>query len=210
MKKLIVFVFLAGALTSNGQTLKELLYSGKLKKDSTGVIRKSDDLSTKIDTVQKKEPIVQTASKKDIPVVAPSDAVVAKTDSVVNTNDEASVEVKQEETVKEDVVITKAAPAKSNTKLWKEYTDSLTSSLKELLASKKIKKDNYFFLVEYEIDENAQVSINKVSVSPENELLLNTIRERILTSPPQLNAALDSAGKPKKVKRRQSFNVVKE
>ena len=94
--------------------------------------------------------------------------------------------------------------------MWKEYTDSLTSSLKEFLSSKKIKKDTYFFLVEYEIDENAQVSVTRVTLNPENELLLNTVRERILTSPPVLNVALDSAGQPRKVKRRQSFSVVKD
>src|SRR5437660_2681143 len=36
------------------QSLKDLLYSGKLKKDSTGVIRSTDDLSAKIDTSTKK------------------------------------------------------------------------------------------------------------------------------------------------------------
>src|SRR6476646_8127289 len=53
---LFVFVLLA-AITAEAQqkqSLKDLLYSGKLKRDSSGVIRSTDDLSTKIDTSTKK------------------------------------------------------------------------------------------------------------------------------------------------------------
>ena len=211
MKKLIVLLFLAATFTSDAQTLKELLYSGKLKKDSSAVIRKTDDLSTKIDTVQKKEPLTQAVTKKESAVDSAVNVVTPKTNSVTEEVKETVEEADVNESVEEEaVVVEKAAPVKSNTKLWKEYTDSLTSSLKEFLSSKKIKKDTYFFLVEYEIDENAQVSVTRVTLNPENELLLNTVRERILTSPPVLNVALDSAGQPRKVKRRQSFSVVKD
>jgi hypothetical protein len=58
MKNGFVFLLVAFAFTANAQTqpksLKDLLYSGKLKMDSTGVVRKTDDLSTKIDTTTKK------------------------------------------------------------------------------------------------------------------------------------------------------------
>src|SRR3954464_15295926 len=56
MKKGILFLFMAATFTSNAQSLKDLLYSGKLKMDSNTVIRKTDDLSSKIDTSQKKAP----------------------------------------------------------------------------------------------------------------------------------------------------------
>src|ERR1700751_2099185 len=59
MKKMILLIFVIGGAfavqAQEKQSLKNLLFSGKLKKDSTGVIRNTDDLSTKIDTGSKKE-----------------------------------------------------------------------------------------------------------------------------------------------------------
>ena len=142
MKKLIILLFLAATFTSDAQTLKELLYSGKLKKDSSAVIRKTDDLSTKIDTVQKKEPLTQAVTKKESAVDSAVNVVTPKTNSVTEEVKETVEEADVNESVEEEaVVVEKAAPVKSNTKLWKEYTDSLTSRLKEFLSSKKIKKD---------------------------------------------------------------------
>ena len=54
MKKGILFLLLVTTLTSNAQSLKDGLYGGKLKTDSGTVIKKGDDLSSKIDTSKKK------------------------------------------------------------------------------------------------------------------------------------------------------------
>ena len=54
MKKWILFLLLVSTVTANAQSLKDALYGGKLKNDSSSVIRKTDDLSTKIDTSRKK------------------------------------------------------------------------------------------------------------------------------------------------------------
>ena len=59
MKKSLLFLLMVAAFSAGAQqkqSLKDLLYGGKLKLDSTAVIRKSDDLSTKIDTAAKKAP----------------------------------------------------------------------------------------------------------------------------------------------------------
>lgn len=57
MKKGILFLLIvcAAATSAEAQSLKDLLYSGKLKKDTSAVIRKTDDLQSKIDTAQKKQ-----------------------------------------------------------------------------------------------------------------------------------------------------------
>lgn len=207
MKKLFILFLLASGFSADAQSLKDLLYSGKLKKDSSGVIRKTDDLSTKIDTTTKKSPgaavaVAATDSAKTVKAITKeADAVVAVTEAKETTEAVEATEPVEE----------KAAPAatKSNTKLWKEYTDALTAELKEVLNNKKIKKDTYFFVVDYEIDEKGQTSINGVTVSPENSQLLDNVRERILTTPPTLNPVLGSDGQPRKVKRKQSFSVVK-
>ncbi|MGZ8545284.1 MAG: hypothetical protein ACXWV0_08300 [Flavisolibacter sp.] len=208
MKKFFILLLIGSGFSADAQTLKELLYSGKLKKDSSAVIRKTDDLSTKIDTSTRKTPNAVVAAK---PVVVTDtaravNAAAKETDAVGPVT-----QSKTEATEVTESVIEKATPVatKSNTKLWKEYTDELTAGLKDVLNNKKIKKDTYFFVVDYEIDEKGQTSINGVTVSPENSQLLDQVRERILTTPPALNPVLGSDGQPRKVKRKQSFSVVK-
>ncbi len=53
MKKGILFLLLISSMFAEAQTLKETLYRGKLKNQPGTVIRKGDDLSTKMDTVRK-------------------------------------------------------------------------------------------------------------------------------------------------------------
>lgn len=55
MKTVVLFLLIFSASAAKSQTLKELLYNNKLKKDSSGVIRKTDDLKSKIDTSQKNQ-----------------------------------------------------------------------------------------------------------------------------------------------------------
>ncbi len=53
MKKGILFLLLIGSIFAEAQTLKEALYGGKLKNQPGSVIRKGDDLTTKMDTIRK-------------------------------------------------------------------------------------------------------------------------------------------------------------
>src|SRR5215213_5940639 len=198
MKKAILFLLVIVTVTAKAQSLKDLLYSGKLKNDSNTVIRKTDDLNTKIDTARKKQaepekpkivatiPVDSPGSKVAPPVeqastVAGTTAVVGTTETVATT---------------EAPVKTNPAPVKNNNKIWKEYTDSLAGSLKtEVLSSKKVKKETYYLMVEYEIDTVGAVSIANVTVSPENAFLQEQVMQRIVLSPPQLSPVVDSANK---------------
>ena len=54
MKKVILFLSILIALQGNSQTLKDALFGGKLKTDSNTVLRKGEDLSSKIDSNRKK------------------------------------------------------------------------------------------------------------------------------------------------------------
>jgi len=76
-----------------------------------------------------------------------------------------------------------------------------------VLNSKKIKKDTYFFTVEYELEPTGQVSITNLTVAPENDLLAAQVKQRIETTPPQMNA---DPNQTKKLKRRYSFSVTKD
>ncbi len=199
MKKGILALLVVSSLAVNAQqkqSLKDLLYSGKLKSDSGTVIRKGDDLSSKIDTSTKKA------------------AMPWKQASIVTANDPMKGEAVKADTAATAVEVVKenvAVPKKSNIKIWKAYTDSLVSNLKtEVLTSKKIKKGDYFLSVDYEIGTNGHVSINNVICDPENSFLQDQVKERITLSPPQLSPVLDSNNQPRKVKKKQNFSITKE
>jgi hypothetical protein len=195
MKKGILFLLVITTVTANAQSLKDLLYGGKLKKDSSTVIRKGDDLSSKIDTSQKKpvepekiKPAVVTTDSSPNKTAASTDSPAAVTDKVdLNT------------------------PPKDNNKIWKEFTDSVISTLKqEVMNSKKIKKGDYFVIVDYEIGLDGKVTITNVMPTPENKYISEQVKERLSIDTPQLNPVLGGNGKPRKVVKRTNFTITKE
>lgn len=199
MKKGFIFLFIISTATvrAEAQSLKDLLYGGKLKKDSSGVVRKTDDLQSKIDTTQKKK------AEPEKPKTTPAASQVQQGDgsNPVTTTEGAS---------SSESPVTNATPSKTNTRLLKEYSDALVASLKtDVLPSKKVKKETYFFTVNYEIDINGAVSIANVTVSPENDFLLEQVKQRLVSSPPQLQPVLDN-NQPRKVKRKYNFTVTKD
>ena len=212
---LVAMAFCAAVNAQQKQSLKDLLYSGKLKSDSGSVVRRDDDLSTKIDTSTRK-PVVQEQSR---PITA-METERPRANTTANEAEKKTVTATTETTANTDATedaantapVATAAPApKSNTKIWKEYTEALISGLKtEVLTNKKIKKEDYYVIVDYELDTEGKVNVLNVSTTPENALLQSEIKNRLDNAPPQLSPSLDSTGKPKKIKRKQSFNVTKE
>lgn len=213
MKTLILIVFLIGALgvqTQEKQSLKDLLYGGKLKKDSTGVIRSTDDLSKKIDTSTKKEAQAQPVKTSEPTATAQPDknTVTPKPDIDPNIPAAAGVATATTATVAAPANV---APVKTNTKLWKEYTDSLTKILQdEILKSKQIKKNTYYLMVDYEIETDGQVTFTNVTSTPENAFLQAQVKQIMDSTPFRLNPVTDSNNQAKKVKRKQQFVITKE
>jgi len=126
MKNFILIIFLFGgfavqAQEKEKQSLKDLLYDGKLKKDYTGVIRNTDDLSKKIDTGTKKE--TQPVNTSEPAANAQQDLLTTGVDTLTTKADSAAI----------GAVPANTKPAKTNTKLWKEYTDSLVNILTDEL-----------------------------------------------------------------------------
>jgi len=213
MKTLILIVFLIGALgvqAQEKQSLKDLLYGGKLKKDSTGVIRSTDDLSKKIDTSTKKEAQAQPVKTSEPTATAQPDknTVTPKPDIDPNIPAAAGVATATTATVAAPANV---APVKTNTKLWKEYTDSLTKILQdEILKSKQIKKNTYYLMVDYEIETDGQVTFTNVTSTPENAFLQAQVKQIMDSTPFRLNPVTDSNNQAKKVKRKQQFVITKE
>jgi hypothetical protein len=207
MKKGILFLLLAGLFAANAhaQSLKDLLYSGKLKKDSNTVIRKGDDLSSKIDTSTKK-PVEQETVKTTTANVELGRKAGAQADSaglIVDTEDSSATTANN--------INSNSTPAKNNNAVFKEYMDSLSSTLKtDVLPSKKIKSDTYYLYVDYEIGTDGQVNVTNVVSSPENSFLQDQVKQRLVLDAPKLDPVLDSSNKPRKVKRKYNFNITKE
>ena len=199
---------LAGTFAANAQSLKDALYGGKLKNDSGTVVRKGDDLSTKIDTTTKKK-IADPEKTKITTAVRDSSTNISiiQTDSVATVANPGVVTADNNTPTNNNTV---AAGPRDNNKVWKEYIDSLSSTLKtEALPNKKIKSGTYYLLIEYDIETDGQVSINNVSCSPENSFLQQTVKERLTLTAPQLNPVLSGYGKPRKASKKYNLTLSK-
>lgn len=195
MKKGILFLLIVTTVTTNAQSLKDALYSGKLKTDSSSVIKKGDDLSSKIDTSRKK----QTQPEKNKLTALTLDSATKKMNAA---NDSAAIAVVGK--------IDNGAVSKDNNKIWKEFMHSVISTLNtEVLTSKKIKKGDYYVTVDYAIEPDGQITINNAYLSPENKFLEEQVKERMTIAAPHLNPVLASNGKPRKVMKRHSFTLTK-
>jgi len=205
MKQLILAALVLVSANVKAQTLKELLYSGKLKKDSSGVIRRTDDLSTKIDTSTKKEPEVVAVPVPATTATTTVTAAQATGDSTATAVDPAVV------TEPATPAVSTSAVLKNNTRLWKEYTDSLQMAMKaEVLPNKKIKKGTYYLIADYDVDTEGNVTITNLTASPDNAFLAATVKQWMETYPPKLNPITDSNNKAKKVKRKLNFTLTKD
>ena len=215
MKHVILAIFLFGGLAIQAQekekqSLKNLLFSGKLKKDSTGVIRSTDDLSTKIDTSTKKEaaPVAASQPAANAP---DKNAAVSKGDPATSVSTIGAVAVTNTDSAAVVPLANNTTPAKTNTKLWKEYTDSLVRTLNdEVLKSKQIKKNTYYLMVDYEIAPDGQVTFTNLTSTPESSFLTAQVRQIMDSTPLRLNPVTDSSNQGKKVKRKQQIVITKE
>src|SRR5215217_6580827 len=70
----ILVVLISGTITVQAQSLKEALYGGKLKMDSNSVLKKTDDIKSRIDTAQRK------------PVEVPKPVAVTATSMAIDSN----------------------------------------------------------------------------------------------------------------------------
>ena len=202
MKTVFVVILIAGAFSVKAQSLKEALYSGKLKSDSVKVLRKSDDWASKIDTGTHKP--VDSMKTKAMLVARDSSGqgMMVQTDStsIATASPENNIPV-----AKESV----AAP-KDNNKIWKDFTDEFSKTLKtEMLPSKKIKNGTYSVLIEYEIGVDGQISVRNVSCSPENSFIEQQVKERLQMTAPQMVPLLNNYGKPRTAVKKYTLILTK-
>ncbi len=225
MKPIVLFTFILLALSANSQSLKEALYSGRLKADTGAVIRKGDSLKIQENMAQKviadsinkvvadslklvadsiKKETIETAKKEAIEVA--KEKAIAEGKDTTNIDTTAVINAMNAETAKAE----NKAVSKDNTVVWKTYIDEMTTSIKaEALQSNKVKKGNYFVLIDYKVNPDGQVSITSVSVDPQNSFLEQNIKDRLTLNPAKLNPIVDANGRARTVNRKQTLNLVK-
>ena len=208
MKTIVLFTLILLTFSAQSQSLKDALYSGKLKADTGAVIRKGDTLRIKENIAQKVEDdsvkmaqkIIADSIKKEAIAVEKEIAIAAGKDTTALINTE---------TVAETLSVEKTIP-KDNNKIWKTFIDSVSASIKsEVITSGKLKKGAYSVLIEYEIKPDGQININSVTSDPQNSFLEGQIKVRLTLDAPQMNPVMGTNGKPRTVIKKQLLNFMK-
>lgn len=220
---LFAALVMGAAVPANAQSLKETLFSGKLKSDSGTVVRKSDDLSTKIDTSARK-PVEQPKLAPPMTVdskgnLVPGEVAAGTVANTATTNGSATP-VTTTVTNADGTTTTTTVPAtdavvdnkpKDNNSIWKTYIDELTTILRtEVMTNKKVKDGNYSVLIDYNIEMDGSITVNSVSSVPKSDYLEDQIKQRMTLGAPSLTPLLGTNGKPRKAaNRKQTIQLAK-
>jgi hypothetical protein len=180
MQVLLVPVFFMLSAGCFAQSLKDSLFSGKLKADSALLIKSKVNVpKTGIDSVRKNKP---DSLKKQ------------EADSLVTQH------------IPEKPVIN----FRDNNKIWKKFIDQYTGVINtEVLPTRKIKRGTYTVMLDYEIGTDGVVSAKNITCTPSNEYLVEQIKERMMPNAPLL-APLVRDGVPRKSGKRQVLVFTKE
>ena len=217
MKAIVLFTFILLTFSVKSQSLKEALYSGKLKADTGAVIRKGDSLKIQENMAQKViadsiNKVVADSIKKEAIEVAKKEAIeVAKEKAIAEGKDTTAIDT----TAIINAINTGTSPAEKtipadNNKIWKTFIDSVTTVIKsEVITSNKLKKGAYSVLIEYEIKPDGQIDINSVASDPQNSFLEGQIKVRLTLDAPKLNPVMGTNGKPRTVAKKQMLSFVK-
>ena len=213
MKAIVLFSLVMLAVSAKSQSLKEALYGGKLKADTGAVIRKGDSLKIQENMAQK---VVEDSIKKSIADSVRKEAIaMQKEKALAAGQDTTAIATNAEAAISNDVSSAETSPAeknipKDNNTIWKAYIDSLSTTIKsEVLNSGKIKKGNYFVLIDYKINPDGQISVTSVTSDPQNSYLEQNIKDRLTLDGPRLNPIIDASGRARTVNRKQTLNFVK-
>lgn len=179
---LLAVLFISSNCFSQKSSLRDSLFSGKLKADSALVAKsKVNEQKIKEDSVKR----IQIDSLKKIG---------ADTTQLTIQSTPEKKEIKYAD----------------NNKIWKKFTDEYTKIINtEVLTSKKIKKGGYTVTLEYEIGTDGVVTTKNITCDPKSEYLVEQIRDRMMANAPQLAPQIVN-GAPKKSSKRQILVFVKE
>lgn len=185
MKTLLLIGVLVMAGSVKAQSLKDALFSGRLKTDTGQVLKKGDSLQLLKEAPQKKK---DSLNKK----MAGGDST--KANSQDGTSTSATI-----------------TAAKDNNTVWKEFLHEYDSTFKaDVLTSKKMKEGTYKVYIDYAIETDGNVSTVNIICVPDNSYLVEQIKVRMMANAPQLSPTLMSNGKPRRTLKKEVLTFTKE
>jgi hypothetical protein len=180
MRLLLFTVFFIFSAACFAQSLRDSLFSGKLKVDSALLIKSKVNVT---------KPAVDSTRKS-----VPDSIKKTGTDSLAKQDNPGKPEIKFSD----------------NNKTWKKFIDQYTGVINtEVLTARKIKRGTYTVMLDYEIGTDGVVSTKNITCTPSNEYLVEQIKERMMPNAPQL-APLIRDGVPRKSGKRQVLVFTKE
>ena len=183
-----IFLLLVLFVSSNcfSQSLRDSLFSGKLKADSALVAQ------SKVNVQKQREDSVRRIQIDSLKKIG---ADTTQLTGVTTT----SISLTKPELKYAD-----------NNKTWKKFIDEYRATITaEMQISKKIKKGDYTVTLEYEIGTDGVVSTKNIICDPKSEGLVELIKDRMMPNAPQLAPQIVN-GIPKKSSRRQVLVFSKE
>jgi hypothetical protein len=220
MRFLFLSIFFYLSTGCFAQSLRDSLFGGKLKVDSALLISsKGNPQYSKPDSIKNtetgSEKKTQAVSEKQTQPVSGKQtkpvAVKQSASDTVNRSQPGTVQ-----TTETDALQNQGNPEKTeikytdNPKIWKKFVDQYTVIMNtEVLPAKKIKKGTYTIMLDYEIGTDGVVGTKNITCMPENDYLVDQIKERMMPNAPQL-APLIRNGVPVKSGKRQMIILTKE
>ena len=218
MKQCLSFLSLSFLLSITAselraQSLKDALYSGRLKLDSGSTIKKTDDLGSKMS-----DSLLKTRVMDTVDYAAPGIPGVSDPTLVDTTTKVGALATETRTASSPDIVtVTGTAKAgvvnmgsKDNNVIWSNYMDSLVTTLQtELMANRKINKGTYSVLMEYEIDVDGAVTVQSVNVTPSSGTIEEEMKRRMSLTIPKLKPLESTTGKGRKALKRQTITLTK-
>ncbi len=189
MKTYFILIFLCCTVSAMSQSLRDSLFSGKLKNPLKPAEVAKD--SAKKNTKDSAEIAV---TKKEA------------TSSALAENKSVTEGQKPDDTMPDS--LNKLYYAKQ--KAWKRFIDQQTMIISaQADENRKVKKGEYYIDFDYEIGLNGRVKASNITCSPKNEFLLETVTD-ILSRPPVLAPPVYGDGKPRAVSARQQITILRK
>ena len=180
MKTYLAFIFLFLGTSAMAQTLKDSLFGGKLKADTSKTYVSKDTGKYVAPKIYHPDAAGQGETKKK---------VIAKPDEAMPDSLNQNFYARQ--------------------KAWKRFIDVNTSIVsQEAAETKKVRKGQYTIDIEYEIGLNGKVTTKSITCNPPNEYLTEQVTE-FMKRPPTLSPPVYSDG-PRILAASQTITIVKK
>jgi hypothetical protein len=193
MKTLLFIIVFFSATSVMAQSLKDSLYSGKLKNPlkQAEVAKDSAKLAiTKNDTVTRYDTVTRNADGFLVPAEKKTGNEAPKPDDIMPDSLNKLYQAKQ--------------------KAWQRFIYQQTMILTQQAdESKKVKKGEYFIEFDYEIGLNGRVKVSNITIYPKNEFMMETVTD-IMSRPPVLAPPVYADGKPRVASAKQQITILRK